>query len=95
MLPLPEKLASCQALYRSERRRMLSRITPFCQPQGLDDWLAQRAHQRFEDTRVMVCIALSANSVSAWPDGLRLERLAQEAYAHIVGETRDTPPEGR
>jgi hypothetical protein len=48
-LPLPDKLAYCQALYRATGLRLLFRITPFSQPAGLDDWLAQRGYQRFED----------------------------------------------
>jgi hypothetical protein len=54
-LSLSERLADCQALYRTAGLRLLFRITPFSQPTGLDDWLAQRGYQRFEGTRVMVC----------------------------------------
>jgi len=37
-LPLSERLAYCQALYRAAGLRMLFRITPFSQPPHLDDW---------------------------------------------------------
>ncbi len=93
-LSLPEKLAQCQALYRSAGLRMLFRVTPFSQPPGLDDWLAQRGYQRFDDTGVMVCPTLSAGSSASWPDGLQLEHVSPEAYAYIVGESRHTPAEG-
>ena len=93
-LPLPEKLAAAQALYRSAGLRLMFRVTPFSQPPGLDDWLAQRGYQRFEDSRVMVCPALSPGAPPAWADGLQLEKVAPEAYAHIVGEFRRTSAEG-
>ena len=37
-LPLSEKLAYCQSLYRAAGLRLLFRVTPFSQPAGLDDW---------------------------------------------------------
>jgi GNAT superfamily N-acetyltransferase len=94
-LSLSEKLAYSQALYRSAGLRLLFRITPFSQPAGLDKWLAQRGYQRFEDTRVMVCPALPSPGISAAPEGTRFEGISLEAYAHIVGEFRDTPLAGR
>ena len=92
---LSEKLASCQAIYRAAGLRLLFRITPFSQPPGLDGWLAQRGYQRFGDTHVMVCGSLPRQSEGAVPDGLSVETASSEAYAHIVGEFRDTPLAGR
>jgi GNAT superfamily N-acetyltransferase len=92
---LSEKLAYCQALYRATGLRLLFRITPFSQPPGLDDWLAQRGYQRFDDTRVMVCSALPRHEPVAALEGCRFEGVDSEAYAHIVGEFRGTPPAGR
>jgi GNAT superfamily N-acetyltransferase len=94
-LPLSEKLAQCQALYRSAGLRLLFRITPFSQPPGLDDWLAQRGYQRLEDTRVMVCAALPRHHDDAAPEGTGFEAVDSEAYAHIVGEFRGTAVPGR
>jgi GNAT superfamily N-acetyltransferase len=94
-LSLPEKLAYCQALYRAAGLRLLFRITPFSHPAGLDDWLAERGYQWLEDTRVMVCPALPPHREGAVPEGLQLERVNVEAYAHIVGEFRDTSLPGR
>lgn len=85
-----EKLAQCQALYRAAGLRLIFRITPFSQPPGLDDWLAQRGYQRFGETRVMVCPALTRHPAEAVPEGIRVERVDSEAYAHIVGEFRGT-----
>ena len=92
---LSEKLASCQAIYRAAGLRLLFRITPFSQPPSLDGWLAQRGYQRFGDTHVMVCSSLPRQADAAVPEGLCLEAVTSEAYAHIIGEFRDTPAAGQ
>jgi ribosomal protein S18 acetylase RimI-like enzyme len=94
-LALSEKLAQCQTLYRSAGLRMIFRITPFSYPLNLDDWLAQRGYQRFDDTRVMVCRSLPRPPQEAAPDGTEFESVNSEAYAHIVGEFRGTGLAGR
>ncbi len=90
-----EKLTQCQALYRSAGLRLIFRITPFSQPPGLDDLLAQRGYQRFDDTRVMVCPVLSRHAPEPAPEGTQFESIDSEAYAHIVGEFRGTAQSGR
>jgi GNAT superfamily N-acetyltransferase len=93
---LSAKLAYCQALYRAAGLRLLFRITPFSQPAGLDEWLARRGYQRFEDTRVMVCPQLPPRpGDGAASEAIRLESVDAEAYAHIIGEFRATPLAGR
>jgi GNAT superfamily N-acetyltransferase len=92
---LSEKLASCQALYRTAGLRPLFRITPFSQPPSLDDWLAQRGYQRFGDTHVMVCSQLPRQVDVVAPADLSVEAVSAEAYAHIVGEFRGTALAGR
>jgi GNAT superfamily N-acetyltransferase len=94
-LSLSEKLAYCQALYRTAGLRLLFRITPFSQPTGLDDWLAQRGYQRFEDTRVMVCAGLPRYPQEPSPQDTRFDSVDSEAYAHIIGEFNGTSPAGR
>ncbi len=94
-LALAEKLARCEALYQAEQLRLIFRITPFSQPPGLDDWLAARGFQRFDDTLVLVCPALSGHRDEAAPEGTRFESVDFEAYAHIVGEFRGTALLGR
>jgi len=94
-VPLSEKLDYCQALYRAAGLRLLFRITPFSQPPGLDDWLAQRGCQRLADTRVMVCPVLPRATAEPLPEGTRLESIDPEAYAHIIGEFRGTVLSGR
>jgi GNAT superfamily N-acetyltransferase len=94
-LPMSERLARCQALYRDAGLRLIVRITPFSQPAGLDDWLAQRGYQRFDDTRVMVSPLLSRPGHEPAPEGTQFESIDSEAYAHIVGEFRGTALPGR
>jgi GNAT superfamily N-acetyltransferase len=94
-LALSEKLAHCQAVYRHAGLRLIFRITPYSQPPGLDDWLSQRGYQRFDDTRVMVCPALSRHVHEQAPEGTQFESIDSEAYAHIVGEFRGTALPGR
>jgi GNAT superfamily N-acetyltransferase len=94
-LALSEKLAQCQPLYKAAGLRLIFRITPFSQPQGLDSWLAQRGYQRFGDTRVMVCPALPRHPREPAPEGTHFECVDSEAYAHIIGEFRGTPWLGR
>ena len=92
---LSEKLASCQTLYRIAGLRLLFRVTPFSQPPSLVDWLAQRGYQRFGDTHVLVCSQLPRQVGVATPADLSVEVIASAAYAHIVGEFRETALAGR
>jgi ribosomal protein S18 acetylase RimI-like enzyme len=50
--PLEDKIAYCQALYDQAGLPLLFRMTPFCQPQGLDGELERRGFARFETTSV-------------------------------------------
>jgi GNAT superfamily N-acetyltransferase len=90
LLPLAEKLALCQDVFDQAGLRLLLRITPYSQPEGLDLWLAQRGYQRFDESRVMVCPTLQFDTPTACPAGLRLDDVSTEAYAHIVGGLRGT-----
>ena len=89
-LPLDQKLALCQALYRQVGLPMVLRMTPFSQPAGLDDALADRGYSQFDDTRVMVCHTISDSAGSDLPDDHYASVVSMEAYAHIVGTFRDT-----
>lgn len=97
VLPLADKLARCEALYRAAGLPLLWRITPFTRPSGLEALLAQRRMQRFDDTWVMVCRSLptvvAPDELASW--GLNLAAVDSQAYAHIVGEFRATKLPGR
>ena len=94
-LPLDDKLAACAALYQQAGLPMLFRLTPFSQPPELDQQLDERGFQRIEDTRVMVCPALTVAADDALPAGLQAEAVDSEAYAHIIGEHRGTDAAGQ
>jgi len=89
-LPVAEKLALCHALYRQAGLRMLLRMTPFTRPPDLDTWLDQRRYQRFGESLVMVCEDIDAMPQVPLPEGLGLQEIDVEAYAHIVGGLRDS-----
>jgi len=89
-MPVEEKLALCQALYRQAGLRMLLRVTPFSRPRGLDAWLARKHYHRFGESLVMVREAIETMPVLPLPDGLQLQEVETEAYAHIIGELRET-----
>lgn len=54
-LPLPQKIAYCASLYRAQGLPVIYRITPFCEPPGLDQALADHGYRRFDDTAVECC----------------------------------------
>jgi ribosomal protein S18 acetylase RimI-like enzyme len=88
LLPIAEKLALCQDLYRQAGLRLLLRITPFGKPADLDGWLERRHYQRFGESLVMVRESFEALPQHPLPAGLHLQEVTCEAYAHIVGEFR-------
>ena len=107
-LPLDEKLARCQRGLRRRRAcRCIVRITPFSQPRGLDEQLAARGMERFDDTRVMVASldavapadaerAADAGDVAAAVDGDALRRSGRRAARLVaLAQRRPTPSASR
>lgn len=90
-LPLAEKLASAQALYRAAGLPLLVRLTPFSQPPGLDDALAARGLAMLDETCVMVLPQLADLPTPAWPAGVALQPVGHEAFAQAVGALRGSP----
>jgi len=66
-LPLAEKLAYCAEFYARRGVPFILRLTPFSQPSGVDQALAQAGFIAAEDTRVMVLDLSEASHVSAPP----------------------------
>lgn len=91
-LPLAEKLALAEALYREAGLPMVLRITPFSQPAGLDEALAAAGLQYFDPTLVLAAELPRMALDVRLPPGLRLERADAPAYAQVVGELRGSPP---
>lgn len=87
-LPLAQKIATCESLYRAHGLPVLFRITPFCEPAGLDDALAQAGYRRFDDTAVESCdispALLQHDPITALP---------LEAWTQEVGRLRGSSDE--
>jgi GNAT superfamily N-acetyltransferase len=93
-LPLDERLALAQAVFDSAGLPLIVRITPFSQPDGLDEALARRGHQRLDDTRVMVA-GLDRVPEQTLPAGMQLHPAGPHDYAEAVGRLRGSPAEQR
>lgn len=89
-LPLDERLAACEAVFRDAGLPLFFRITPFSRPAGLDAELERRGYHRIEDTRVMVTADLPSEP-EALPADLTLRRLSHADFAEQVGALRGSP----
>jgi ribosomal protein S18 acetylase RimI-like enzyme len=87
-----DKLRECAVLYREAGLPLIVRSTPFSQPAGLDDLLAQRGWQRFDDTLVMVLVGLDRVAEAALPSGIVVAPAAASEYARAVGALRGSTP---
>ncbi len=89
-LTLEQRLAACQAVYDEHRLPMVLRVTPFTQPPTLDEALQTLGYQAFDDTRVMLrTVPFTAAAASEVID---ISEIKLKAFAHIVGEFRDSAP---
>jgi len=93
-LPLAERLALCESVFREAGLPMFVRITPFTRPAELDAALAHSGYHRIDDTRVMVTVSWSAQA-EAVPAGVALQRLSPAEFAEQVGALRGSPPRQR
>ena len=89
-LPLARKLEMCQQVYDEMQLPMLIRVTPFCQPPGLDGALERRGMRRMDDTRVMVCTGLH-DVTDRPPGGVEVMTAGAEQLAQTVGAWRGSP----
>lgn len=86
-LPIAEKLARAEAIYREAALPPVARITPYSQPPGLDDHLAARGWQRFDETCVMV-LGDIGSAVPSIPPGALVREVPAETFAEVVGRWR-------
>ncbi len=86
--PVAQKIDHCEALYRQHGLPVLFRITPFSEPAGLDEALAQRGYRRFDDTAVESCDIDPSFLQHAPATALPLAHWVQE-----VGRLRGSSPE--
>ena len=93
-LPLADKLRLAQGVFDDAALPLVVRITPFSQPEKLDDQLQTMGMRALDDTRVMVGpVVVSSSHVKALPPGCHIERTDVATYANVVGEWRGSPPE--
>lgn len=91
VLALDQRLALCQQAYREQMLPLVLRITPFSQPPGLDQALADRGFRAFDNTEVMVAALAPAEPVH-WAPTLRLQPAGHAEFAEQVGLLRASPP---
>ena len=87
-LPLAEKLALCEQVFKDAGLPMFVRITPFSEPRGLDSTLAGLGMRCIDDTRVMVLPDMALRDADPVPAGLSLQRIGHEPFAQAVGGLR-------
>ncbi len=89
-LALADKIAHCERVYGAARMPALFRITPFCEPEGLDPELELRGYGRFDFTSVE-CADLGARRFHAGA----AQPMNLGAWVEAVGSLRGSPPEHR
>ncbi|MEO7742601.1 MAG: GNAT family N-acetyltransferase [Usitatibacter sp.] len=89
-LPLGDKIAYCEKVYGEAGLPALFRITPFCEPAGLDAELERRGYHRFDNTAVE-----SAAIVPGRPPAGVARLMDLAAWVEAVGELRGSPREHR
>ena len=89
-LPLQDKIAYCERLYRAAGVPPLFRITPFSIPSNLDGELEHRGYPRFDGT------AVEAGSIdpARLPAG-SAEPMELRPWIDAVADLRRSPPEHR
>jgi ribosomal protein S18 acetylase RimI-like enzyme len=86
-IPIEEKIAYCEGLFRRAGLPAIFRMTPFSQPASLDADLERRGYGRFETTAVEL-----AEIDPARLGGMAAERVSMDEAAEAVGLMRGSPP---
>lgn len=89
-LPLGDKIAHCERVYGEKGLPALFRITPFCEPAGLDAELERRGYGRFDTTAVECAPIVPGRHPAA---AARMMDLT--AWVEAVGELRGSSREHR
>lgn len=84
-LPLVAKIAHCDAAYRQRGLATIFRLTPFSQPENLDDTLAELGYETLDPTLVMTC---SLDGVSGEETGRELIVSSEEWFSAFDGLRR-------
>jgi GNAT superfamily N-acetyltransferase len=85
-LPLETKIEHCEQVYAEHDLPVIFRLTPFSQPAGLDEALAARGYERFEQS---LCMSASLDAaLPAVREDLRFERPHLSAWIEIAAGLR-------
>jgi N-acetylglutamate synthase len=87
--PVEEKIGYCERLYAAAALPALFRITPFCEPAGLDGVLERRGYGTFDHT------AVESTSIADGRFDGAAEPMELDAWIEAVGELRDSPRDHR
>jgi GNAT superfamily N-acetyltransferase len=93
-LPLAQKIPYCERIYAERGLPALFRITPFAEPHGLEDELAARGYQSFEETLVQLTRLVRPPELPAVP-GVDFVAPSPAAFADAVGELQQSSAEQR
>ena len=93
-LPLAQKIAYCERLYRARDLPVLFRMTPFVHPANLGEELAARGYEAFDPTFVQVR-PLAHPPEPRDCDGIEIETPGIDAFADAVALLQDSTREQR
>lgn len=94
-LPLAQKIAYCEKLYARHGLPALFRMTPFSRPAGLEDALAARGYDAFEETLVQAVALDRPPELPALGADVTLTSPDVQAFVEATGDLRDSPPRHR
>ena len=91
-LDLDTKLALCRRYYERASIPLLFRVTPFSQPESLDNFLEKRDFEAIDPTHVMtVPLESAGNEGRATAIGAESRCVDVNEFAAVVGRLRGTP----
>jgi ribosomal protein S18 acetylase RimI-like enzyme len=94
-LPVGDKIAHCERVYRQHALPLLFRLTPFDRPAGLDRALAAAGYFAFDETLVQAASLAAPLPVSAPPSGVTIADVDVDGFVDAVGELRGSPARER
>jgi len=93
-LPLAQKIRYCERVYAERHLPVLFRITPFVQPEGLDEALAAHGYDAFDPTLVQVA-RLAKPPEPVDPAGCDIAAPSTAEFADVLAQLQGLTREGR
>ena len=91
-LPLPDKVAYCEAFYASVKLPLVFRLLPFSEPPALDEWLESKGWVAFDNTLVLQ-VSLAGVPAAATPEDAATIVDATE-WVGLTARLLDMDPDG-